>query len=110
MNSYSVYEKDIENIENNLTTIKDLVSKKLGLLISIIFNQDQNNWFVSLKIKDEDLGNRKHYSNLITLMTQMCQYRPEVVPEELVENFGLTLLSTPELNTQINKLVLKYFG
>jgi hypothetical protein len=110
MNSYSVYERDIENIENILTTIKDLVGKKLALLISIIFNQDQNNWFVSLKIKEEDLNNKKHYSNLISLMTQMNSYKPEEVPEELLENFGLTLLSTPELYTQINKLVLKYFG
>ena len=43
-------------------------------------------------------------------MTQISSYKPEDVPEELIENFGLTLLSTPELNTQINKLVLKYFG
>ena len=31
------------------------------------------------------------------------------IPEELVETFGQTLLSTPELNNQINKLVMKRF-
>jgi hypothetical protein len=111
MTSYSVYEKDNENIENILATIKDLVSKKLALLISIIFNQDQQNWFVSLKIKEEDSQNRKHYGALIGLMTQISSYNNlGEIPESVVENFGQTLLSTPELNTQINKLVLKHFG
>ena len=31
------------------------------------------------------------------------------IPEELVETFAQTLLSTPELNNQINKLVMKRF-
>lgn len=111
MTSYSVYEKDNENIENILTTIKDLVSKKLALLISIIFNKDQQNWFISLKIKEEDSQTTKHYNNLVTLMTQISSYKNiQDVPENLIENFGQNLLSTPELNTQINKLVLKHFG
>ena len=31
------------------------------------------------------------------------------IPEEMVKSFGETLLSTPEFNSQINKLVLKRF-
>ena len=31
------------------------------------------------------------------------------IPEDKVELFGQTLLSTPELNNQINKLVMKRF-
>ena len=31
------------------------------------------------------------------------------IPENMVEIFGETLLTTPELNSQINKLVLKKF-
>jgi hypothetical protein len=111
MTSYSIYEKDNENIENILTTIKDLVGKKLALLISIIFNKDQQNWFISLKIKEEDSQNMKHYGNLINLMIQITSFNNvQDIPENLIENFAQSLLSTPELNTQINKLVLKHFG
>lgn len=106
-----MYEKDNENIENTITTIKDLVGKKLALLISIIFNKDQQNWFISLKIKDGDSQNLRHYSGLVSLMNQMSNYNTlKEIPENLIENFGQTLLSTPELNNQINKLVLKHFG
>ena len=31
------------------------------------------------------------------------------IPENMIENFGETLLTTPELNSQINKLVMKKF-
>ena len=40
----------------------------------------------------------------------MMQYdKLQEIPEELMENFSQTLLSTPELNNQINKLVMKRF-
>jgi len=110
MTSYSVSENDNENIENILGSIKELVGNKLILLITIILKKDQSNWFISLKIKEEDFFNRKHYSSLVELMNKMQKFEPDSVPESLIEQFGLTLLSTPELNTQINKLVLKYFG
>jgi hypothetical protein len=87
------------------------VSKKLALLISIIFNGDQQNWFISLKIKEEDSANKKHYSSLSTLVNQILNFnQPEDVPDILIENFGQNLLSTPELIIQINKLVMKHFG
>ena len=111
MTSYSLYEKDNENIESILSSIKELVSKKLALLISIIFNQDQQNWFISLKIKEEDSLNKKHYSSLLNQMNQMTGFgNIQEIPENLIEEFASTLLSTPELNSQINKLVLKHFG
>ena len=31
------------------------------------------------------------------------------IPENIIKTFGETLLTTPELNSQINKLVLKKF-
>jgi len=111
MTSYSIYEKDNENIENILSTIKDLVGKKLALLISIIFNKDQQNWFVSLKIKEEDNENMNHYTNLVNLASRMSSFNNlQDVHGSLIETFGQNLLSTPELNSQINKLVLKHFG
>jgi hypothetical protein len=111
MTSYSIYEKDNENIENILITIKELVSKKLALLISIIFNQDQQNWFISLKIKDENIQNKKHYASLINYVKEITNYNNiNETPESLIEEFAQTLLSTPELINQINKLVLKHFG
>lgn len=44
------------------------------------------------------MGQTVNYSNI------------QDVPGNLIETFGQTLLSTPELYAQINKLVLKHFG
>jgi hypothetical protein len=111
LQSYSIYEKDNEQIENTLSTIKELVSKKLALLIGIIFAADQQNWFISLRIREEDSVNKKHYSSLASLVNQILNFsQPDEVPEVLIENFGQNLLSTPELIVQINKLVMKHFG
>ncbi len=110
LSSYTVYEKDNINVENILNNIKELVGRKLTLLINIIFNRDQINWFVSLKIKDEDNQSLKHYGNLIDLLDMMLSYNVNNVPEKLIQSFSQGILSTPELNIQINKLVLKYFG
>jgi hypothetical protein len=80
------------------------------LLINILFNRDQTNWFVSLRIKDEDSESLQHYNNLVELISSMLNYNISNIPEYLIENFGQGILSTPELNVQINKLVLKHFG
>jgi hypothetical protein len=111
MSSYTVYEKDNEAIENILTNIKDLVAKKLNLLINIIFNRDQHSWFSSLKIKEDDSNALKHYTGLITLTNNILALNNvQDIPESLVENFSHSLLQTSELNNQINKLVFKHFG
>ncbi len=110
LSSYTVYEKDNINVENILNNIKELVARKLTLLINIIFNRDKTNWFVSLKIKEEDSQSLKHYSNLIDLLDMMLSYNIGSVPEKLIQSFSQGVLSTPELNIQINKLVLKHFG
>ena len=104
LSSYTVYEKDNINVENILNNIKELVGRKLTLLINIIFNRDQTNWFVSLKIKDEDNQSLKHYGNLIDLLDMMLSYNVNNVPEKLIQSFSQGILSTPELNIQINKL------
>lgn len=111
MASYSLNEKDIDNVELIMSTIKELVTKKLGLLINIIFSQDQKNWFSSLKIKDEDQQSQKHFQLLAKYATQVISI-PEIedIPLEIVEDLCQTLLSTPELNNQIHKLVLKHFS
>lgn len=97
-------------MENILNNIKELVGRKLSLLINIIFNKDETNWFVSLKISDEDNDSLKHYSNLIDLLDMMLSYSVTAVPDDLIKKFCQSLLSTSELNIQINKLVLKHFG
>lgn len=59
---------------------------------------------------EDDQENLKHFNYLTSLMNQMINYSNfEEIPEELIETFGQTLLSTQELNVQINKLVLKHF-
>lgn len=111
MTSYPTNDRKKEEIEQTLVTIKDLVGKKLALLISIILNQDQENWFISLKIKEEDAENKIHYASLQTFVMDMFNYNSIAdVPENIIEEFGQTLLSTPELINQINRLIIKHFG
>ena len=110
LTSYMVYEKQKNNVEEIMASIKDLVSKKVNLLIKILFDQDEKGWFNSLKLKDTDKEAKEYYDKLTGMINEMMQYEKlQDIPENLVENFGQTLLYTPELNSQINKLVLKRF-
>ena len=107
---YMVYEKSKNNVEDILASIKDLVSKKVNLLIKILFDKDEKGWFNSLKLKETDKDGKEYYDKLTGMIDEMMQYdNLKDIPENMVQNFGETLLYTPELNSQINKLVLKRF-
>ena len=107
---YMVYEKSKNNIEEILASIKDLVSKKVNLLINILFDQDEKAWFNSLKLNETDKDGKEYFQKLTTMINEMMKFENlKDIPEEMVQNFAETLLCTPELNSQINKLVLKRF-
>jgi len=110
LNSYMIYEKSQKNIEEIMVSIKELVSKKINLLIKILFDFDEKAWFNSLKLKEDDKDGKESYDKLTNLIKQMmaCEKINDIT-EPNVEEFGQTLLSTPELNSQINKLVIKRF-
>ena len=111
MASYSLNERENATLGFIMSTIKELVTKKLGLLINIVFSQDQKSWFSSLKIKEEDLKSLKHFQQLIQNINQLMSfYDIEDIPLEIVDSFCQTLLSTPELNNQIHKLIFKHFS
>ena len=61
--SYTDYEK--KNVEETLSSIKELVSKKVNLLINNFFEKDENVWFNSLKLKNADDEYKKFCSKLI---------------------------------------------
>ena len=110
LTSYTVNEKSKNNVEEILANIKDLVSKKVNLLIKILFAQDEKGWFNSLKLKEDDKDAREYYMKLTGMIQDMMKFENlQDIPENMVGNFGETLLTTPELNSQINKLVLKKF-
>jgi hypothetical protein len=110
LTSYSIYEKSNKNIEETLSSIKELVTKKVNLLIKILFERDENGWFNSLKLKNIDEITQNYFNKLIELIDEMLSYdNLQEIPEKTIEEFSQTLLSTPELNTQINKLVMKRF-
>ena len=107
---YMVYEKNQNNVEEILASIKDLVSKKVNLLIKILFDQDEKGWFNSLKLEETDKDAKEYYMKLTEMINEMMKFENlKDIPEEMVKSFGETLLSTPEFNSQINKLVLKRF-
>ncbi len=110
LTSYSVYEKSNNNVKEIMASIKELVSKKVNLLIKILFDMDEKGWFNSLKLPETDKDAKEYFVQLTGMINDMLQI-PKLhdIPEDKVELFGQTLLSTPELNNQINKLVMKRF-
>jgi hypothetical protein len=110
LTSYMVYEKSNNNVSEIMASIKDLVSKKVNLLIKILFDMDEKGWFNSLKLPETDKDAKEYFVSLTGMINDMLQIpKLQDIPEDKVELFGQTLLSTPELNNQINKLVMKRF-
>ena len=110
LTSYMVYEKSKENVEEIMAGIKDLVSKKVNLLVKILFEGDEKGWFNSLKLKETDKDAKEYFDSLTGMINEMMQIEKlQDIPEKMVEIFGQTLLTTPEFNNQINKLIMKRF-
>ena len=110
LTSYMVYEKSKENVEEIMAGIKDLVSKKVNLLVKILFEGDEKGWFNSLKLKETDKDAKEYFVSLTGMINDMMQIEKlQDIPEKMVEIFGQTLLTTPEFNNQINKLIMKRF-
>ena len=110
LTSYSINEKNKITIEETLSNIKDLVSKKVNLLIKILFAQDEKGWYNSLKLKEDDKDAKEYYFKLTGMIEELMKFdKIQEIPENMIKTFGETLLTTPELNSQINKLVLKKF-
>ena len=110
LTSYSINEKNKITIEETLSNIKDLVSKKVNLLIKILFAQDEKGWYNSLKLKEDDKDAKEYYIKLTGMIEELMKFdKIQEIPENMIKTFGETLLTTPELNSQINKLVLKKF-
>lgn len=111
MTSYTAYEKNNDTIQKIMSNIKELVAKKLSILINILFKKDQIGWISSLKIQEDDTESLKHYEDLIYLIYRIVEIdNIEDIPTYAIENFSQSLLLTPELIVQINKLILKNFG
>ena len=110
LTSYSINEKNKITIEETLSNIKDLVSKKVNLLIKILFAEDEKGWYNSLKLKEDDKDAKEYYIKLTGMIEELMKFdKIQEIPENMIKEFGETLFTTPELNSQINKLVLKKF-
>ena len=110
LTSYSINEKNKITIEETLSNIKDLVSKKVNLLIKILFAEDEKGWYNSLKLKEDDKDAKEYYFKLTGMIEELMKFdKIQEIPENMIKEFGETLFTTPELNSQINKLVLKKF-
>jgi hypothetical protein len=110
MESYSYSEKENEFIDKTIANIKDLVAKKMNVLINILFNQDKEKWYNSLQIKEPTEEQNSHYNTLISDISKLIESDVKNVNENLVENVGQNLISTKELINQIQKLVFKYLN
>jgi len=110
MESYSYSEKENEFIDKTIANIKDLVAKKMNVLINILFNQDKEKWYNSLQIKDPNEEQTNHYNTLIQNINKLVDSDVNNPQEVLIESVGQDLISTKELINQIQKLVFKYLN
>ena len=84
-----------------------MVEKKLNILINILFLKDKKKWTDSLKIREETEESLEYYNSLISLLEELLSYDLNEIEEDLIESFCEKLLLTPELSSQITKLLLK---
>jgi len=84
-----------------------MVEKKLNILINILFLKDKKKWTDSLKIREETEKSLEYYNSLISLLDELLSYDLNEIEEDLIESFCEKLLLTPELSSQITKLLLK---
>jgi len=63
-----------------------------------------------LKIKENTEENENHYKTLIGLIEEIKTYDTNMIPLKLIEDFGGYLLRTPELISEINKLIFKNYS
>lgn len=110
LKSYSSYVNNTQNIDLIISNIKDTIAKKLVLLINILFKEDKKAWDSVLNITTTDSDISKHYEQLIKIIKFMVNIQNlNEIPVSLIENFSQNLLLTPELNIEINKLILNNF-
>ena len=81
MESYSYSEKENEFIDKTIANIKDLVAKKMNVLINILFNQDKEKWYNSIQIKDPNEEQVSHYNVLISEINKLVESDVNNTPE-----------------------------
>jgi len=108
MQSYNYTEKENELINKTIANIKDLVVKKISVLISILFSKDKEKWYTSLQIKDPKEENETHFNNIMKDIDRLVDTDVTNLQENVIESLGISLISTKELISQINNLIFKY--
>ena len=97
------------NDEDLIFEIRDIVLRKLYYLINIIFYDDYRAWNVSLNISpnnDNPLDLNEDFKKLVSLKQKLIQSKTTTdLPQEIVEKFTVCLLSTPQVLSQISKII-----
>lgn len=110
MQSYSFEEKNQQTVLTVLQSIKEKVETKLILLINYIYNDSKKEFMDCLRIMQESEETQTLWDHLKELKDEITNYNEDEVPENLLEDFAQTLLSTNKLVEQINKLIIKNFS
>lgn len=100
-----------ENDDIIINQLKEVIIKKLNVLINIIFNDDRSAWCSALNIINNENDSMKHYDQLVKILRFMQSFKNiNEIPVSLIESFAQNFLLTHELNIQINKLILTNFN
>jgi hypothetical protein len=111
LKSYSIHVNEDERIDMIISKIKEIISRKLDILITILFNEDNMAWCTALNINIKENDSLRHYDQLIKILKFMHNIKNfEEIPISLIESFAQNFLLTHELNIQINKLILSNFN
>lgn len=110
MQSYTFEESDNDKVELVINNIKEKLSTKLILLIAFIFSNQKDEYYQCLRITEETEEDFNHYKELVEIKDEICNFTDNNIPQDLLELFGQTLLTTEQLVTQINNFILSQFG
>ena len=93
-----------ENLEEIIYDIRNMVTKKIFILIEFIFNEDIKSFNVGFSLPPDNKNS--DFAELVEIKNALINYKSIIqLPEEYIEKFCFKLVTIPQLLKQISKII-----
>jgi hypothetical protein len=93
-----------ENLEEIIYDIRNMVTKKIFILIEFIFNEDIKSFNVGFSLPPDNKNS--DFAELVQIKNTLINYKSIIqLPEEYIEKFCFKLVTIPQLLKQISKII-----
>ena len=93
-----------ENLEEIIYDIRNMVTKKIFILIEFIFNEDIKSFNVGFSLPPDNKNS--DFAELVQIKNILIKYKSIIqLPEEYIEKFCFKLVTIPQLLNQISKII-----